>query len=128
MKSFFKQLPKLLFVAVCQYSALGKIYGNNALVEPALELVIAVFVLPGGQERAAAHGREHVALVIFTHLLSRNVVGIEALGGALYRKTGKIVVLAAFQAVVFVQNVYELGERGRNVNAFFIFDALVTLF
>ena len=62
LKSFFKQLPKLLFVAVCQYSALGKIYGNNALVEPALELVIAVFVLPGGQERAAAHGREHALM------------------------------------------------------------------
>ena len=76
LKPFLHEFPELLFVAAGEDAYLGKVDGYNALVEAAFELVVAVFILPGGEELAAAHGREHVALIIFAHLLRRDIVGI----------------------------------------------------
>ena len=95
LQPLFHKVPELLFVAPCEYAYLGKVDGYDALVEAAFELIVAVFILPGGEERAAAHRREYVAFVIFAHLLCRDIVGVEALGRALYRKFGEVVVLAA---------------------------------
>ena len=40
---------------------------------------------------------------------------------------GQVIVLAALQAVVFVKHIHQLRESRRDVNAFFIFDALQAL-
>lgn len=100
---------------------------HDALIEASLEFILPVFVFPGGKEGAAAHGSEHVALVDLAHLFGGNVVGIEPFGRAFDRKFRDVIVFAAFQAVEFVEHVHEFGERGRNVDAFLVLDALVTL-
>ena len=127
LESLFEEFPELLLVAARKNAALGKIDGNDALVESALELVVAVFVFPGGKEGAAAHGREYVALVVFAHLLCRDIVGIKALGRALYGKPRKVVVLSALQAVILVKHVYELGECRGDVHAYLVLYALIAL-
>ena len=128
LHSLFENLPEFLFVALCEYAYLGKIDRHDALIEPALEFIVALFVLPRGEERTAPHRREYVALIMLSHFLCRNVIGVKALGRTLDRKLGKIVVLSAFKTVVLVQNVNEFGECGRDVDALFVLDTLIALF
>ena len=127
LQALVQQGPELLLVPAGQDAHLGQVQGDHALVEAALKLVVAVLVLPGRQEGAAAHGREHVALVVLPHLLGGDIVGIHTLGGALYGKLRDIVVLAALQAVVLVQHVDQLGEGGGDVDTLLVLDALQTL-
>ena len=127
LQALVQQRPELLLVPSGQDAHLGQVQRDHALVEAALKLVVAVLVLPGRQEGAAAHGREHVALVVLPHLLGGDIVGIHALGGALHSKLGDVVVLAALQAVVLVQHVDQLGEGGGDVDTLLVLDALQTL-
>ena len=127
LQALLQQGPELLLVAPGQNADLGQVQRDHALVEAALKLVIAVLVLPGSQEGAAAHGREHVALIIFPHLLGGDVVGVHALGGALDGQLGNVVVFAALQAVVLVQHVHQLGEGGGDIHALLVLDALQAL-
>ena len=128
LHSLFENLPEFLFVALCEYAYLGKIDRHDTLIEPALEFVVAVFVLPRGEERTAPHRREYVAFVMLAHFLCRNVIGVKTLGRTLDRKLGEVVVLSAFKTVVLVQNVNEFGERRRDVDALFVLDTLIALF
>ena len=127
LQPLIQQGPELLLVSTGQNTNLGQIQGDHALVEAALKLVVAVLVLPGRQEGAAAHGREHVALVVFPHLLGRDIVGVHPLSGALDGQLGDIVVLAALEAVVLIQHVDQLGEGGGDIHALLVLDALQTL-
>ena len=90
-----QQGPELVLVLAGEDADLGQVDGHHPLVKPALELIVPVLILPGGQEGPAAHGREHIALVVLPHLLGGDVVGVHPLGGAFYRQTGDIVVLSA---------------------------------
>ncbi len=127
VQPLLQQLPELLLVAIGQNADLGQIEGDHPLVEPALEFVVAILVLPGGQEGPAAHGRKDVALVVLPHLLGGNVVGVHPLGGALHCQLGEVVVFPALEAVVLVQHVDQLGEGGGDVDARLVFDALQPL-
>ena len=95
LEPLVQQLPEGVLVSLGEDPNLGQIEGDHALVEAALKLVVPVCVLPGGQEGAAAHGGEDIALVILLHLLGGDVVGVHPLGGTAYRKLGDIVVLPA---------------------------------
>ena len=119
-QTLLEDLPELVLVAPGQDADLGLVQGHHALIEAALELVIALLVLPGRQEGAAAHGREHVALVVFPHLLGRDIVGVHPLSGALDGQLGDIVVLAALEAVVLIQHVDQLGEGGGDIHALLV--------
>lgn len=116
LEPFVEQLPKGVLVLVGKYAYLRQIDAYHALIETSLELEIAVFVLPRRKKASAPHAGKHVALIGGAHLLCRNVVGIKSLGGALDRKLCDVVVFAAFETVVFVKHVDELGESRRDVN------------
>ena len=119
--------PELVLVAAGQNADLRQVQGDHALVEPALKLVIALLVLPGGQEGPAAHGGEDVALVVLPHLLGGDIVGVHPLGGALDCQLGEVVVLPALEAVVLVQHIDQLGEGGGDKHTALILDALQPL-
>ena len=127
LEPLLQEGPELLLVAIGQNANLRQIQGDHALVEPALELVVSVLVLPGGQEGPAAHGREHIALVVLPHLLGGDVVGVHPLGGALDGQLREVVVLAPLEAVVLVQHVDQLGKGGGDKDALLVFDALQPL-
>ena len=120
-------LPELVLVPSGDNAHLGQVDGHHALVEAALKLVVAILILPGGEEGAASHGREHVALIVLPHLLGGDVVGVHPLGGALHRQMGQVVILAALEAVALVQHIHQLGEGGGDVHALLVLDALQTL-
>ena len=84
LQTLIQELPEFLLVALSHNADLGQVQGDNALIEAALELVVAVFVLPGREEAAAAHGAEHIALVIFAHFFRANIVRIHAFSTAFY--------------------------------------------
>ena len=119
--------PELVHVPADFQADLGQVDGDDTLVEAAFKLVVAVLVLPGSQEAPAAHGGEHVALVIFPHLLGGDVVRIHPLGGALGCQLGQVVEPAAGQVVVLVDDVDQLGEGGGDVDAALVLDAHQTL-
>ena len=127
LEPLVQQLPELLLIPPGQDADLGQVQGDHALVEAALELVVPILVLPGGEKGAAAHGGEHVALVVLPHLLSGDIVGVHPLGGALDGQLGNVVILAALQAVVLVQHVHQLGESGGDVDPLLVLDALQPL-
>ena len=127
VQALLQQGPELVHVPPGQDADLGQVQGDHALVEAALELIVAILILPGGQEGAAAHGGEHVALVVLPHLLGGDIVGVHPLGGALYGKLGDVVILAALQAVVLVQHIHQLGEGGGDIGPGLVLDALQAL-
>ena len=127
LEPLVEQLPELVLIPLGDDADLREVDGDDALVEAALELIVALFVLPRGEERAAPHGAEDVALVDLAHLFGGDVVGVQPLGGTLDGELGDVVVLAALEAVDLVEHVHELGEGGGDVHALFVFDALVAL-
>ena len=61
LHALVKDLPEPVHVAAGRKSDIHQVDGDNALVEAAVEFVIAVFILPGTQAAAAAHNGEAVA-------------------------------------------------------------------
>ena len=92
LQTLVQQFPELLLISFCQNTDLGKVDADNALIEAAFPLVLSVFILPGRQEGTAAHAGKYIALVVLTHLLGRDIVGVHSLSGALCGQFGHIVV------------------------------------
>ena len=97
LQAFVKDLPELIKVAAAGQGHIHQIDGDNALVEAAVILGLAVLVHVGGQEAAAAHAGEAMALAVFVHLvlqhlLFADVVRYHAFGGALGSQLGQVVV------------------------------------
>ncbi len=127
IQPFIQQLPEFCFVPFGNDPDLRQVQGHNSLVKPAFKLVIAFFVLPGRQEGTAAHGREYIPLVDLPHFLGGDVVRIHPFDGALDRQFGQIVVLAALQAVEFIQHIDQFGEGRGHVDTHFVLDAFQPL-
>ena len=132
LQTLVEDLPELVHVTAGGQGHVHQIDGNDALVEAAVVLGLAVFVHIGGQEGTAAHAGVAVALAVgihlqLQHLLLGDVVGDHALGGALGGQAGQVPVGGILGDVVLFQNVDELGECGGDPDALLILDALVAL-
>ena len=127
IQTFVQQFPEGFLVTLCENTDLRQVQADNTLVEATLKLVVSVFIFPRGQEAAAAHWTEHVALVMLPHFLCRDVVRVQPLGGAFDCQLGDVVVLAALQAVMLVQYIHQFWECRGDVNTLVIFNALVPL-
>ena len=97
------------------------------MVEATFKLVFAFFIFPGSQEAAATHGREYVTFVVFAHFFSADIVRIHTFRTAFYSQAGNVIVFATFQAVNFVENINQFGERRSNIYAFVVFNTLQAL-
>ena len=127
LQTLIQQLPELLLIAFGNNANLRQVQRNYALIEATFKFIVTVFILPGRQEAAAAHRGENIAFVVFTHLLSADVIGIHTLSAAFYCQTCNVIVLAALQAVMLIQNINQLREGRGYINALVIFNALQTL-
>ncbi len=61
IKTLVENFPEFLEIPAGGKCDVGQVDGHDTLVEAAVELVIAVFILPGTQAAAAAHNGEAVA-------------------------------------------------------------------
>ena len=95
LQTLVQQFPELLLVSFCQDTDLGQVDADNALIKTTFPLVLSVFILPWRQEGTAAHAGKYIALVVLTHLLGRDIVGVHSLSGALCGQLGHIVVFPA---------------------------------
>ena len=132
LQALVKDLPELIKVAAAGQGHIHQVDGDNALVEAAVILGFAVLVHVGGQEAAATHAGEAMALAVFVHLvlqhlLFADVVRYHAFGGALGSQLGQVVVGLALVDIVILQHVDQLGEGGGDPDAGLVLDALVTL-
>ena len=132
LEALVKNLPELIKIAAAGQGYVHQIDGDNTLVKAAIVLRLAVLVDIGGQEAAAAHAGEAVALavlvdLVFQHLLLADVVGHHPLGGALGGELGQVVVGLTLIDVVVFQHVDELGEGGGDPDTGLVLDALVAL-
>ena len=132
LETLVEDLPELIKIAAAGQGHVHQVDGDNALVEAAVILGLAVLVHVGGQEAAAAHAGEAMALAIFVHLvfqhlLFADIVRHHALGGALGSQLGQVIVGLALVDVVVFQHVNQLGERGRDPDTGLVLDALIAL-
>ena len=95
LQTLIQQFPELLLISFCQDTDLGQVDADNALIKTAFPLVLSVFILPWRQEGTAAHAGKYIALVVLTHLLGRDIVGVHSLSRALCGQLGHIVVFSA---------------------------------
>ena len=127
LQALIQQLPELLLIALGNNANLRQVQGNYALIEAPFKFIVTVFILPGRQEAAATHRGENIAFIVFTHFLSADIIRIHTLSAAFYCQTCNIIVLAALQAVMLIQNINQLRKGRGYINALIIFDALQTL-
>ena len=69
VKALVEYLPELIVVSAGRAGDVDEIQRDDALIEPTVELVVPVLVLPRGERAAAAHDREAVSLLELLHLL-----------------------------------------------------------
>ena len=148
VQALIEDLPELVKVTAGGQGHVHQVDGDHALVETAVVLGLARFVVlgighvvpavagtVGGQEAAAAHAGVHVAValglalgqLVFPHLLLADVVGNHPLGGALGGQLGQVEIGSAFPDVILFQHVDQLGEGGGDPDAGLILDALIPL-
>ena len=148
LKTLFEDAPELVHVAIRRASNVYQIDGNDALVEAAIVLGLARFVVScvchiaisvartiGSQEGAATHAGVTIAVargftlgkLQFSHLLLRDVVGNHTLCRAFSSKLGKVEVRGILGDVVFLQHVDELRERRGDPHALFVLYAFIAL-
>jgi hypothetical protein len=97
LEPLVEDLPELVEIAAGGQRHVHQVDRDDALVEAAVVLGLAVFVHIRRQEAAAAHAGVAVAVAVFVHLelehlLLADVVGHHALGRALGGQLGQIVV------------------------------------
>ena len=127
LKPLVEDFPEGFLVAAGRAGRVHEVYRHHALVEPPVELGLAVLVTVDGQEGAAAHARVAVAVLQLQHLLLADVVGDEPARGAGGGKFGEVVVRAVFLDVVRLQHVNQLGESGRDPVALLVAHTLPPL-
>jgi len=91
LHTVIEYLPEFIYVALCGKTYIHQIHGDNALIEAAVILRLAVFIHIWRQKAAAAHAGVAVTLavfidLVFKHNLFGNVIGHHSLCGALCRK------------------------------------------
>lgn len=133
LETVVEYLPEFVEIASARRACdVDEVYGHDALVEPAVILGFAVLVHVRREEGAAAHARIALAVAVgvdfqLEHHLFGDVVGHEALCRALCSKLGQIVIRAVLVYVILFEHVDKLGERGRDIRAHLVLDALVAL-
>ena len=129
LRAFLHQLPELLLVPFCAASHIHQIDGDHTLIEAAIVLVTAVRVQASGiwgQKSPTSHAAVDIALQLLHHL-GADIVRDHAPGRAPCSQHRQIPVRGILGDVVLVQHIDELGECGRNPDANFILNPLVTL-
>ena len=64
---------------------------------------------------------------MFTHFLCTDVVRVHSFCTTLNCEMGDVVIFATLQAVVFVENINQFGERRGDIHTFVVLDALQAL-
>ena len=140
LQALFKDAPELVQIPTGGQGHIRQVDGDHALVEAAVVLVLAGFVVFGvgdvadagigeavrRQEGAAAHAGIHIALQ-FLHLLFGDVVRHHAAGGALGGQFRQVPVGGILGDIVVLQHIDELGESGGDPHAVFVLHALEAL-
>jgi hypothetical protein len=134
LEALVEYLPELVHVAAGGQGHVHQVEGDDALIEAAVVLGLAVRlgIDIGRQEGAAAHAGVAVAVAVFVHLvfehlLLGDIVGHHALGRALGGQLGEIVIGRVLVDVVLLEHVDELRERGSDPHARLVLDALIAL-
>ena len=148
LQALIEDFPELLLVALRGTRDIDQVDGNDALVEAAVVLRLARFVVArvghivvavaravGGKEATAAHAGVAIAVALglalgklqLAHLLLGNVVGHHALGGALRGQLRKVEIRSVLGDVVFLEHIDELRERRGNPDACLVLHTLVAL-
>ena len=125
-------LPEFIEAAAGGQGDVHQVDGDNALVEAAVILGLAVLVDIRRQEAAAAHAGVAVALSVFVHLelqhfLLRDIIRDHPLGGTLGGQLGQVEVGGVLGDIVLLQHINQLGERRGDPDALLILDALIAL-
>ena len=115
LQSFVQQLPELCHIAARREGNVGKIDGDNALIEPAPVFRFTFGIEIRSQEGAASHAAVNITIVIgvyfvTAHDLGGNVVRHQSFGGTLGGQHRQIPVRRLLGNVVFVQHIQELRE------------------
>ena len=132
LEAFVEDLPERIHVTFRRAGDIDQIDGDDALVEAAVVLRLALIVDVRSQEAPATHGGIAVAFAVFIHLelehdLLGHVIGHHALRRALGGKLGQVEIRRAFGDVVLLEDIDQLGECRRDPYALFVLDATMAL-
>ena len=144
LQALIEDTPEGLHVAMCRAGDIHEVDRDDALVETAIILMLALREIAGirliiivaealrlllvirCQEGTTAHARVNIALIL-PHLLRRDVVRHHALRGALRCQLRQVVVLALRIDIVLIQCVDDLREGRCDPDTLLILDALHAL-
>ena len=130
LEAVFQDLPEAVHVAAGGAGDVDEIDGDDALIEAAVVLVLAILAKAFGircEEAAAAHAWVDIAIFHLSHDLGGNVVRHHALGGTFRSELCEVVVGGILMDIVFIKDVDELREGRCDPYALFILDALHAL-
>ena len=122
-----ENLPEAVHIPLARQRDIHQVQRDHALVESAVELVVAVRVAPRRQGGTATHHRKAVALFQLLHLLFADVVRHQPLGGTFRRLPGQVVVFAVLIDVVLFKHIDQLRESRGDIDASIVLDALIPL-
>ena len=130
-QTLIQNLPELLHILMCGTCYINQIDGYNALIETAIVLMLSAFTKSlciRSEERTASHTRIYISVLVFLHLLGRNIVRNHTLGCTFCSKLCQIPVLAVFCNIIFIQCINNLRECRCDPDSLFVLYALHTLF
>ena len=130
LEAVFQDFPEAVHVTAGGAGDVDEIDGDDALIEAAVVLVLAILAKTFGircEEAAAAHAWVDIAIFHLSHDLGGNVVRHHALGGTFRSELGEVVVGGILMDIVFIEDVDELREGGGDPYALFILNALHAL-
>ena len=148
VKPVVKNFPELIQSAAGRQRDINQIDRHDALIEAAVILGLAWFIIAGvcdivpagaravgRQEAAAAHAGVHVAVarrfalgkLEFAHLFFRDVIRNHPLGRAARGQLRQFPIGAVFRNIVLFEHIDELREGRSDPHALFVLDALNAL-
>ncbi len=135
LQPLLQYLPELRLVAGLLAGGAGSVHqvdGDNTLIETTIVLGLAVFIHIRGQEAAATHTGVAVTIAVFIHLqlqhdLFADVIRNHPAGGAFCGQLGQIEIGRIGVDIIFLQNIYQLGEGGGDPYTLLIFYTLPAL-
>ena len=140
IKSLVKNLPELCHIAAACASDINKVNGNNALIESAVILFLALNIIlcscdiadsrlgksVGSKERTATHRSINIAFKV-EHNLFADIIGHHSLCGALSGKFGKIEIFRILVNIIVFKNINKFRKCGSNPYSALILNALNSL-